>query len=104
VVDEQSPDTATGSSVRPEIVPDGLQYGTQIKFDERAASAMFTKWSDRLERKGIDPATSRIYVHLAEEILSDRERLQALGLPDSGVEIPESILDAIATKKSQESK
>jgi len=65
---------------------------------------MFTNWSDRLERKGIDPATSRIYVHLAEEILSDRERLKVLGLPDSGVQIPQSTLDAIAAKNAQGSK
>jgi hypothetical protein len=100
MVDAQSSDTADAGSAQAEILPDGLQYGIQIKVDERAASAMFAKWSDRLERKGIDPATSRIYMYLAEEILSDRERLKVLGLPDSGVQIPRSILDVIAARNA----
>jgi hypothetical protein len=44
--------------------------------------------------------TSRICLHLAEEMLSDRERLKVLGLRDSGVQIPQSILDAITAKNA----
>ena len=104
MVDAQPSDTDTPNSVQPGILPDGLQLGTQFKFDERAASALFTKWSDRLERKGIDPVSSRICLHLAEEILSDRQRLKTLGLLDSGLQIPQNILDAIEAKNAPGSK
>jgi hypothetical protein len=33
-------------------------------------------------------------------MLSDRERLKILGLPDSGVQIPQNMLDAIAAENA----
>ncbi len=59
----------------PAIIPVGYEAVSGFSADERSASATFVKWSKHLQRKGVDPDTSKISLHLAEEILFDRERL-----------------------------
>jgi len=84
----------------PAIIPVGYEAVSGFSADERSASATFVKWSKHLQRKGVDPDTSKISLHLAEEILFDRERLDGrrAGL---GSRDPQSTLDAIAAKNAK---
>ena len=85
----------------PAIIPVGYEAVSGFSADERSASATFVKWSKHLQQKRRRPG------HLEDLPAPGRGdslrpgTLGTVGVPDSGVVIPQSTLDAIAAKNAK---